>query len=119
MIWFLVAAGGAIGSVSRWVMVSIVPDARSGFPVSISVVNVIGSFALGFFIGAARPATLLVDLRPFTVGALGGFTTFSTWMVDIDAAEDRRLGMAIVAIPTVLGIGAAAIGIVIGVAIGR
>jgi fluoride exporter len=118
MIWLLVAVGGAIGAVSRWVMISILPDFRSGFPVSISAVNVIGSFALGFVIGAARPASLPVGLQPFTVGALGGFTTFSTWMVDIDAAKDRRLGMAIVAIPTVLGVGAGAIGIVVGVRIG-
>lgn len=118
MIWLLVAVGGAIGAVSRWVMVSILPDLRSGFPVSISVVNVIGSFALGFVVGAARPATLPVDLQPLTVGALGGFTTFSTWMVDIDAADDRRLGMAIVAIPTVLGVSAGAIGIALGVFVG-
>jgi len=115
MIWLLVAVGGAIGAVLRWVMVLIVPDLRSGFPISISVVNVVGSFALGFIVGAARPATLSLDVQPLTVGALGGFTTFSTWMVDIDAADDRRLGMAIVAVPTVLGVSAGAIGVALGV----
>jgi len=118
VIWLLVAIGGAIGAVLRRLMVWILPDLPSGFPVAISTVNVVGSFALGFVIGLARPAALAVDLQPLTVGALGGFTTFSAWMVDIDTADDRRLGFVIAAVPALLGVGAGAIGIVAGVGVG-
>jgi len=116
MIWLLIAAGGAIGAGLRYAMILVLPDSTSGFPIAILAVNVIGSFALGFTVGVARPATLPVDLQPLTVGALGGFTTFSAWMADVEAAADLRQGLAIVAIPTVLGVGASALGIVIGVA---
>lgn len=116
MIWLLVAAGGAIGAGFRYATVLILPNSSSGFPVAITAVNVIGSFVLGFTVGALRPATLPVDLQPLTVGALGGFTTFSTWMADVEAATDLRKRSAIVAIPTVLGVGASALGIVVGVA---
>lgn len=71
---------------------------------SVLAVNVVGAALLGWF------ATEL-----FTVGVLGGFTTFSTWMVDIDEAPSKRMGLATTVVPLFAGLLAATIGIVVGV----
>ncbi|MCL1593320.1 MAG: CrcB family protein [Actinomycetia bacterium] len=114
MIWVLIAVGGSIGALSRWFVASVVPDHRSGFPLPITIVNVVGSFALGLAVGLDRSRILSIDLLPLTLGALGGFTTFSTWMVDIDTAPSRRVSIVIAVVPTILGVAAAAFGIMIG-----
>ncbi len=118
MIWVLVAVGGSIGALSRWTLASVLPDHRSGFPIPITIANVVGSFALGLAVGMDRSRSLGVDLLPLTAGALGGFTTFSTWMVDIDTAPERRMGIAIAVVPTILGVLAGALGIAIGTGAG-
>jgi fluoride ion exporter CrcB/FEX len=48
------------------------------------------------------------------VGLLGGFTTFSTWMVQIADQDDRRVSDAIAIIPTVVGVMFAAGGVMLG-----
>lgn len=77
MIWtvFLVALGGAIGSVLRYATVFAVTA-----PLATFIVNVVGSFVMGaLFVGlASRP-----HLSPFLLtGVLGGFTTFSAFSLD-------------------------------------
>jgi CrcB protein len=54
---------------------------------------------------------IAVAIEPVTLGLLGGFTTFSTWMVDTDEAPTRRMAVAIVTIPLVAGLAAAAAGL--------
>jgi len=80
-----IAIGGAIGSVLRFWLSKFIQDSiTSGFPFGILVVNVLGSFLIGFL------ATLLVDRfylnhiwRAFIlIGFLGGFTTFSSFSID-------------------------------------
>jgi len=68
-----IAVFGALGAVARFRVDSAV-SARfpSDFPVGTLVVNLTGAFALGVLLGA---------------GFMGGYTTFSTWMV-----ESERLG---------------------------
>ncbi len=76
----LVAAGGAAGSVLRFVVATlVVPTGR--FPVGTLVVNATGSFLMGLAIpwteGTGAPRE---SLRAFFVaGALGGYTTFSAF----------------------------------------
>ena len=81
---FLVAVGGALGSVARYL--SSLALARwfgETFPWGTLFVNVAGSFIIGFyFILTAPNGRLLVspDWRIFiTVGICGGFTTFSSF----------------------------------------
>jgi CrcB protein len=114
MIWILIAAGGSIGALARWIATIVVPNHRSGFPMSITVVNIVGSFMLGLAIGFDRAGVVAIDLLPLTSGALGGFTTFSTWMVDIDTAESGRLSTAIAVLPALVGVAAGAIGLAMG-----
>ncbi|MGI8418264.1 MAG: fluoride efflux transporter FluC [Nakamurella sp.] len=75
----VVAVGGAIGSVARYVLAQLWSS-----PWAIVVINVVGSLLLGLLMGVVSHGSSNPLLRPFVgVGVLGGFTTFSTAMVDL------------------------------------
>jgi CrcB protein len=73
---------GGLGSVGR-VLVAEAVQARtpSAFPAGVLVVNVSGSLALGALVGAGAGGDVL---RLLGIGLLGGYTTYSAWMVDTD-----------------------------------
>lgn len=81
----VVAAGGALGALARYVVLTAWPAPPGGFPLSTFAVNVAGCLLIGVLmvlVGEARPTHPLV--RPFLgVGVLGGFTTFSTYAEEI------------------------------------
>lgn len=83
--WIGVAGFGALGAVARFRVDSAV-SARlpSDFPFGTLVVNLTGSFALGVVVGASVSHRIAFLLG---TGFTGGYTTFSTWMV-----ETERLG---------------------------
>ena len=78
-----VAIGGAIGAVLRYLVgVGLLRLYSPGFPISVLIVNVIGSFLMGFFVVAflQRGGEML---NPFFVtGLLGSFTTFSAFSLE-------------------------------------
>ncbi|MBR1235594.1 fluoride efflux transporter CrcB [Bradyrhizobium sp. AUGA SZCCT0182] len=80
-----VAAGGAIGSVARY-LVGIWSGKMFGinFPWGTLIINVTGSFLIGLFIGLfATKWDLPQAMRIFLiVGICGGYTTFSTFSLD-------------------------------------
>jgi fluoride exporter len=81
MILLYLAAGGIAGTwarygLGRWVQAS----AGDGFPWGTFVVNLIGSFLLGFLIRAMEGTSVSPETRALlTVGFCGAFTTFSTF----------------------------------------
>ncbi|MCC5580743.1 fluoride efflux transporter CrcB [Microtetraspora sp. AC03309] len=81
----VIAVGGGLGSIARYLVGSAIPAGASGFPWGTLVVNVTGCFVLGVlmvFVLQVWPPRRYV--RPFLgVGFLGGYTTFSTVMVEI------------------------------------
>ncbi|MER6459156.1 fluoride efflux transporter CrcB [Streptomyces sp. NPDC001288] len=87
----VVAAGGAIGAVARYALALALPTATGGFPWATFWTNVIGCAVIGAFlvlITEGLSAHRLV--RPFFgTGVLGGFTTFSTYTVDIQKLVDH------------------------------
>lgn len=80
----VIGLGGAVGSGARWGVAQAVPTAPAGFPWATFEVNVVGGFALGVLmvlVAEVWPPSRYV--RPFLgVGLLGGFTTFSTYVLD-------------------------------------
>ncbi|MBF8189841.1 CrcB family protein [Nonomuraea sp. K274] len=80
----VIAAGGALGALARHGVQSALPAAPAGFPWATFWVNVSGCLLIGVLmvlITEGRQAHRLV--RPFLgVGVLGGYTTFSTYVVD-------------------------------------
>ena len=81
-----IAAGGAAGSVGRYLVMSQVGRwLGSQFPFATLAVNVIGAFVLGSLIEVMALAwSPSQEVRAFmVVGLLGGFTTFSTFSMDM------------------------------------
>jgi CrcB protein len=84
------------------------------FPAGILLINVIGSFVLGFLAGAASHGLGPLVLAFFATGICGGFTTFSTWAYDtvrVAGEGDRALALANVALTVGAGMLAAAAGL--------
>jgi CrcB protein len=78
-----VAAGGALGAVTRYlVAVRLYERLGVDFPWGTLFVNVVGSFFLGVVLALVEErGTLSPETRSFiTVGFLGGLTTFSTFV---------------------------------------
>lgn len=84
MTYLWVAIGGAIGSIARfWASGAVANAFGQTFPWGTLIVNVVGSFIIGFTATLTGPeGRLLVpsDARVFVmVGICGGFTTFSSF----------------------------------------
>jgi len=84
----LIAVGGALGAVMRFMLVANVQPLISqqimGVPVSTFVVNVLGSFMIGVaYVLLTEKLALTPAWRALlTVGFLSAFTTFSTFSLD-------------------------------------
>lgn len=91
MEWWTVAIGGALGSVARYEFARQL-TARFGasFPWAILSINVLGSFAMGVLVALFALVPLPQSLRVgLTTGVLGGFTTFSTFSLDVATLMER------------------------------
>lgn len=72
----LVALGGAVGSVLRYLLSSI----NTLWPWGTFAVNVIGSLLIGLLVGLVSKGVLSPEMKLLLVtGFCGGFTTFSTF----------------------------------------
>ena len=78
----LVALGGAIGAVLRYLVASLAPT--EGFPWGTLSVNLVGSFLLGCLACAVTIYGVMSNdmMLLLGVGVLGAFTTLSTYSVD-------------------------------------
>lgn len=104
--WAGVGLLGGLGAVARVLLTR-----AGGRPVrGTLLVNLAGALALGVLVGAGVDGDALLLLGG---GLLGAFTTFSTWMAE---AHERR-SAALVAGALALGLGVAALGRMIGVAL--
>jgi CrcB protein len=83
----VISVGGALGSLARWAVAEALPHPPDGFAWSTLIENVSGALLLGalmVLVLEVWPTTRYV--RPFFgVGVLGGYTTFSTYMLDTRA----------------------------------
>ena len=82
--YILVMLGGALGTGARfWMSGFIAGRAGEFFPLGTLVVNITGSFVIGFFAAFTDPAgAILVSprFRQFLmIGVCGGYTTFSSF----------------------------------------
>lgn len=115
-----VAIGGAIGALARWLLQASVPIPPGGFPTATFGINVGGCLLMGVLVVLvieAREAHPI--LRPFLgVGVLGGFTTFSTYVVEAhQLLVGHHLGLAVLyLIATIL---AALLAVLLGLAVTR
>ena len=113
----IIALGGALGAVSRFLMGNAVSKAvGSALPYGTFVINVVGCFAMGLLM------TIIVDRELLSaawrlflcVGFLGGFTTFSSFGYEalMLLTEGRLLAaLTYVSGSVALGLAAAAAGV--------
>ena len=93
--YLLIALGSALGGMSRHWVSTLLAREPAGFPWGTLAVNVVGSFLIGLL--AVFPESRFSVLpRPFfTVGLLGGFTTFSAFSLQsVALLENGKLGLA-------------------------
>jgi len=81
----VIALGGGFGAVARYGLAQVLPTRTGQFPWGTFVTNVAGCFLIGVLMVVITEVLSAHPLvRPFLgVGILGGFTTFSTYAVEI------------------------------------
>ncbi len=82
--YLIISLGGALGTAARyWLATWVALRFGETFPFGTMIINVLGSFIIGFFAALTLPeGRLLVSpqLRNFVmIGICGGFTTFSSF----------------------------------------
>ncbi len=114
-VWVGIAVLGGCGALARFGLTLLVADRlHPHLPVGTLLVNLSGAFLLGLLAGGALGGDARLVLG---AGALGGYTTFSTWMVEtqrIEEAGRRRIAVANLVLSVVFGLAAAALGHAIG-----
>jgi fluoride exporter len=113
--FLLIAFGGAIGAVMRYIMSGIDYKFSQGvFPVSTLAVNLLGSLFIGFLWGLFEAVVVSSNIRMFIfIGILGGFTTFSTFALEnfnLIRDGERSIALINIMLSNVLGIGLVFIG---------
>jgi crcB protein len=107
--YLAVAIGGAAGAVARfWIGMVVGEKFPSRFPYGTLIINVTGSFIIGFFLTLV---TERIDIHPnwryaFAVGFVGAYTTFSTFEWEtfkLIETGDAFNGLMNIAISVILG----------------
>lgn len=76
--------GGGMGSVCRYSISLLIPSAWQAYPWATLAVNVLGSFLIGLFLWWGAEKNISSVVRPlFVIGFCGGFTTFSSFSVEV------------------------------------
>ena len=112
-----VALGGGFGAWLRFVAGRLIPAAT--FPFATLTVNIVGSFAMGLLAGWLVRAGGNESVRLLLgVGVLGGFTTFSTFSLEVVTLAQRgAVGMA--ALYAASSLAGGVIGLLAGLALMR
>lgn len=97
-LFWAVALGAAAGGVSRFYLNAFIQNrAGADFPFGTLIINVTGSFLLGFILRySLQSGVVSEELRLLlTTGFCGGYTTFSTFSSDtMVLIQDREYGRA-------------------------
>ncbi len=113
--WPAIVVAGGLGGVARYWLSGVVQRrASSAFPWGTLSVNVLGAFVLGVVVARADGTARDV----LAAGFVGGFTTFSTWMVETvglvaDGGVGTRRGAINLAVTAVVGTIAFVVGVTV------
>lgn len=81
--WALIVALGGLGAASRYIVDTLLRERASTPPaLATASINALGAIGIGVFSQFAFQHGVQIGPNAFTLGFLGGFTTYSTAMVD-------------------------------------
>jgi CrcB protein len=92
-----IALGAVVGATCRWGLLQVWPM-RGGFPWTVFLINVVGSFVVGVALAEEidHPTWELWIRDAIGIGFCGGLTTFSTFAVETASfLRDDRLPLAL------------------------
>jgi CrcB protein len=116
-LWLAVGVLGGLGAIARFVIdARVSANTAAQFPLGTLLVNLSGALVLGVLVGFALGGD---EYLLSGTAVIGSYTTFSTWMLESHRlAEDGRrwLLVANVVLSLLLGVGAAALGRLLGAA---
>jgi len=105
-----VALGGAFGASGRWAVGSTYDITPGAWPWPTLIVNIVGCLLIGGAARRLRPGSL--QWNGIVTGLLGGFTTMSTFAVELNEMADLdRTGTAVAYGAVTLAAGAVALGL--------
>ena len=111
-----VGLGGALGAIFRY-GISLIP-LKNHFPILTLITNILGAFIIGMVVGLFTKERISPSINLFLkTGVCGGFTTFSTYMLDFgNLMTNAKLAEAFLYLlgSLLLGVGFLFIGIKIG-----
>ncbi|EOV8089547.1 TPA: CrcB family protein [Providencia rettgeri] len=118
-IMILVFIGGAIGAISRELLMVSVPTMNNHFPLDIFVANIVASLLLGVVAGLLMRNKISQGMNAFlATGIMGGLSTFSSFVygvVEIMKSPQLLLvGMSYLVLSIVIGFVAIYIGYSVG-----
>lgn len=117
--YLMVGIGGCLGAIARYVIGSYI-GSRFGvrFPYGTFVINISGSFLVGFIVALLARTTASPNWRYLIpIGFIGAYTTFSTFEYEtLRAIQDGQLatGLLNVGLSVVVGFAAVWAGAVLG-----
>jgi fluoride exporter len=118
----LVALGGALGSVLRYLMATAIQKFTSGnFPLGTVCVNIVGCFVIGLlyvWLIERAPEPRLHLRALLMIGVMGGFTTFSSFSLETIGLMLQGGYLAATA-NVVLSVMLCLLGTVLGMSLGR
>lgn len=113
--------GGMVGTSLRALIEFLLPTATGAWPWATFIINMVGSFVLGglYAVLARLPLSPVWTARlRFGVGTgvVGGFTTYSTFIVEADKllASHALIGLGYMALSVTLGVTLALLGAFVG-----
>jgi len=83
----LVGLGAGIGAYFRNVLTRLSPKIKIDFPVMTLLINILGSFILGYLTASVTDKKMLLFLG---TGICGGFTTFGTFNMELSQLWFQR-----------------------------
>ncbi len=109
--WIAVGLLGGLAAGARFLLdAALTARLRGSFPLGILAVNLLGSLTVGFAVGAGLHGEALTIVAG---GAIGSFTTFSTWILDshrLQSAARPGLALLNIGLSLVAGFAAVALG---------
>lgn len=113
---FYVALGGAFGAVARYGINLVFANSLTSFPLATFLVNVSGSFLIGFLLTKFEANETMRLL--LVTGFLGAYTTFSTFEYEaFNLTQTKQLAMAFVYVALSFSVGF--IGVMMGIWLGK